>query len=65
MKNVQFQNHNQSIISKSRGRKLVTRHEIQKGDRIFYQLDIHIEEGKPAQAKKQTKERVLADCPSS
>ena len=30
---------------------LVTQ-KIQKGDRIFYQLDIHIEEGKLAQAKK-------------
>jgi hypothetical protein len=32
---------------------------------FFYQLDVHVEEGKSAQAKKQTKERVLADCPSS
>lgn len=32
---------------------------------FFYQLDVYVEEGKSAQAKKQTKERVLADQPSS
>ena len=29
---------------------------------FFYQLDAYVEEGKSAQARKQTKERVLADC---
>ena len=40
--------------------------EIQKGDRIFSQVDIHIviEEGKSAQAKKQTKEMLLSDLMS-
>ena len=32
---------------------------------FFYQLDMHLEEGKSAQAKKQTRERVLANHPSS
>lgn len=32
---------------------------------FFYQLDVHVEEGKSAQAKMQTKERALANCPSS
>ena len=31
---------------------------------FFYQLDVYAEDGKSAQAKKQTKDRVLADCPS-
>ena len=33
--------------------------------KFFYQLDVHVEEGKSAQAKKQMKKKVLADCPSS
>ena len=32
---------------------------------FFYQLDAYADEGKSAQAKKQTKERVLADRSSS
>ena len=32
---------------------------------FFYQLDAYVEEGKSAQAKKQTKERMFVDCPSS
>ena len=36
-----------------------------KVSEFFYQLDVHVEDSKSAQAKKQTKERVLADCSSS
>ena len=35
-----------------------------KATEFFYELDVNVEEGKSAQAKKQTKERVLANRPS-
>ena len=37
----------------------------QKVTDFFYALDAHAEGAKSAQAKKQTKERVLSDLPSS
>ena len=37
----------------------------QKVTDFFYNLDVHAEDVKSAQAKKQTKERVLSDAPSS
>ena len=36
-----------------------------KVTQFFYNLDEHSEKGKSAQSKKQTKPRVLSDCPST